>query len=173
MLSDLAALKVTAQVPSLAAWGVMHGAQQRCRRVIQGCKQDAPTRTLRHTPRPPTKHNNKKREEQRGLGSLFSLGGLANHKQGPVHTVHGDPCILPVTKPQLRWVGAAAVRGHTAAHPGSGWGGRWAPGLERGPRPQTVTPRKECSLLAHSVHVFTRHHLGARQISPLKGGRRW
>lgn len=74
LLSDLAALKRTAQAPSLAPWGTMQGAQQYAGKSSL-CKQDSPTRTLslHHTLRPPTKHN-VKFEQQSWMVSLLSLG---------------------------------------------------------------------------------------------------
>lgn len=123
----------------------------------QGCKHDIPARPLRHTPRPPTKHNLKVKSSTLA-GRLFSLGP---------HSSQTRPCALSTRGPLHPPSDAAAAEaggdsswgGHTAAHAGSGWGGRWVRGLERGPRSQTVTPRKECSLLAHlfNPHTFAPH----------------
>lgn len=137
------------------------GCSLRCRQVTErlgehpvqashpGLQTGAPARTLRHTPRPPAKHGNMTRGERRGPGRPSSLGGLADRKQAPVHRVRGDPCTLPVTKPQLRRVGTAAVRGRTAALGGGVAGG--PPAWKEVPDPRPSRPGKRAlSGLTHT-----------------------
>lgn len=88
--------------PLLCCWGSSAPSTAACRRVIPGCKHDSPTQTLRQTPHPPAKHSMK-----RGERPAFPRGS-ANHKQGHVHAVHGEPFILPVTQLQLRWGGGSS-----------------------------------------------------------------
>lgn len=95
--------------------------------------------------------------------SAFPPGGAgegsarANHKQGHVCTVHGDPFILPVTQAQLRWGGHSSCERRRSSALGSGWACRWVPAWEeaRDPRLQTDTPRKGLSArsLIGSTHT--------------------
>lgn len=88
--------------------------------------------------------------------------GPTNRKQGRARAVRRDLFMLPVTQPQRRRGGCSSWERPHRAHSGSGWRGRWVPGLDRGQEPQTtVPPRKAYALLAHLLHAFARHRAGA------------
>lgn len=89
----------------------------------QGCKHDVPTRPLGHTPRPPNKHNLKREEQHSGRtvpgAPLITNKAMCAQYTGPLHP--------PSDAAAAQAGGDSSWRGHTAAHAGSGWGGRWVP----------------------------------------------
>lgn len=136
------------------------------------------------SPHVPPSYKTQQHEARRAASWLSSLlppspggggGARANHKQGHVCTVHGDPFILPVTQAQLRWGGHSSCERPRSSALGSGWGSMWVPAWEeaRDPRLQTVTPRKGLCSLIYPIHThLPGPGLGVNEIVAIKSERR-
>lgn len=146
---DRVALKGTARVPSFAAWGAVQGAQRHA-------GESSPGANTSPRPRGPPSWRTQPHEMLRAAGAgqlVFPRGRLITNKA---------MCARYTGIPQWRsrsWGGVrgAAARGHTAAHPGSGWGVWWVPGLVGGPaapdRKQSLPGKSALRWLIVSIHT--------------------